>query len=188
MKGIVFNLLEVVVSKEHGEDAWEGLLEEAGSQGAYTSLGSYPDEELLRLVAAAARVSGRSQDEVLRGFGKSAMPLLAERYPQFFETQSSAYAFLLTLNDIIHPEVRKIYPGADVPVFDFDTPSPNVLLMGYRSQRRLCALAQGFVQGVAAHYRETLSFEHLQCMHDGDEKCSFQITLYRADGGDAAAR
>ena len=29
----------------------------------------------------------------------------------------------------IHPEVRKLYPGASVPEFDFDTSSPDVLLI-----------------------------------------------------------
>ena len=54
MKGIVFNLLEDLVVRDHGEDAWDDLLEEAGSDGAYTSLGSYDDAELLALVGAAS--------------------------------------------------------------------------------------------------------------------------------------
>ena len=54
MKGIVFNLLEEIVREAHGEDTWDALLEAADLDGAYTSLGSYPDEDLGRLVAAAA--------------------------------------------------------------------------------------------------------------------------------------
>ncbi len=54
MKGIIFNLVEEVVRNRYGEDTWDELLDAAGLDGAYTSLGSYPDEELLRLVAAAA--------------------------------------------------------------------------------------------------------------------------------------
>ncbi|MBN3851729.1 heme NO-binding protein, partial [Paraburkholderia sp. Ac-20342] len=37
MKGIVFNLLEELVRREHGEDAWDDLLDAAHVQGAYTS-------------------------------------------------------------------------------------------------------------------------------------------------------
>ena len=54
MKGIVFNLLEEVVIRHHGEDVWDALLDAAGVAGAYTSLGNYPDEDLGKLVAAAA--------------------------------------------------------------------------------------------------------------------------------------
>lgn len=175
MKGIVFNLLEELVRRDHGENAWDDLLESAGLDGAYTSLGSYADEEMMRLVAAASAVLERPPEAILRWFGRNALPLLAEKYPYFLATQNSTRRFLLTLNDIIHPEVRKLYPGAIVPVFDFDTTSPDVLLMGYKSERKLCALAQGFVEGAADHYGEDLSFEHLKCMHRGDEKCVFRI-------------
>ena len=50
MKGIIFNLLEEVVTQEHGEEAWEDLLDRSGVEGAYTSLGSYPDQEFLALL------------------------------------------------------------------------------------------------------------------------------------------
>ena len=55
MKGIIFNLLEEVVRKEYGDEAWEDLLEAAQVDGAYTSLGNYPDESMMKLVAAAAK-------------------------------------------------------------------------------------------------------------------------------------
>jgi hypothetical protein len=179
MKGIVFNLLEELVCRDHGEDTWDGLLEAAGVEGAYTSLGTYPDEELLKLVTAASAALQMPSEAVVRWFGRSTMPLLAERYPSFFAPHAATRPFLLTLNDIIHPEVQKIYPGAYVPVFEFDTSSPDVLLMGYKSIRRLCALAQGFVEGAADHYGEDLTFEHVKCMHRGDEKCVFRIEFKR---------
>ena len=175
MKGIVFNLLEELVRRDHGETTWDALLESAGLDGAYTSLGSYADEELIKLVAAASKALQKSPGTILRWFGRNAMPLLAEKYPSFFSSQSSARRFLLTLNEIIHPEVRKLYPGAVVPVFDFDSTSPDILLVGYKSERKLCALAQGFVEGAADHYGEELAFEHLHCMHRGDDKCVFGI-------------
>jgi len=175
MKGVVFNLLEEVVGRTHGADTWDALLDAAGLAGTYTSLGSYPDEELGRLVLAASNALARSPAEVLRWFGQEAMPVLAERYPPFFRAHSSTRPFILSVNDIIHPEVRKVYPGADVPIFDFRDDTDGALLMGYQSSRKLCALAQGFVEGAAAHYGETLNFEHLNCMHKGDPKCVFRL-------------
>jgi predicted hydrocarbon binding protein len=47
--------------------------------------------------------------------------------------------------------------------------------MGYASARRLCALAEGFVEGAAVHFGEIVTFEHLRCMHKGDPKCLFRI-------------
>jgi hypothetical protein len=177
MKGIVFNLLEECVTAEHGEDTWDALLDAAGLDGVYTSLGSYPDEDLLALVMAASSALGVPPDDVVAWFGRSALPLFAERYPQFFAAHDSTRPFLLTLNDIIHPEVRKVYPGADVPEFEFDTSSDEVLLMEYRSARKLCSFGEGLIEGAATHYGEHVAIEQPQCMKRGDEKCVLEISL-----------
>lgn len=177
MKGIVFNLLEEAVSSDFGEATWDRLLDDAGLDGAYTSLGSYDDAEVVRLVEVASAALQIPPEEVLRWFGRRAMPLLVARYPQFFATHASTRSFLLTLNSLIHPEVRKLYPGATPPVFDFDTSDSQTLVIGYNSARRLCALAEGFMQGAAAHYGEQAQVFQPACMHDGAEKCVFHVRL-----------
>jgi Haem-NO-binding len=177
MKGIVFNLLEEVVRREYGEDTWDTLLEAAGLDGVYTSLGNYPHEELLQLVTAASPALQMPAEAIIRWFGRHAIALLVERYPEFFEAHKTTRAFLLTLNDVIHPEVRKIYPGADVPIFDYDTSSEEVLEMKYRSARKLCMFGQGLIEGAAAHYGEAVSIEQLKCMNRGDDRCEFRVAF-----------
>jgi hypothetical protein len=177
VKGIVYNLLEECVSREYGEDTWDGLLDSAGVDGVYTSLGSYPDEDLFALVAAASDALGQPADGIIRWFGRSAMPLLAGRDPGFFEPHGDTRAFVLTLNGIIHPEVRKLYPGADVPVFSFDISSEDVLVMEYSSTRKLCALAEGLLEGAAVHYGEQIAIGQPRCMLRGDERCVLEISL-----------
>ena len=167
MKGIVFNLLEELVRRHHGEDTWDALLEAAGVQGAYTSLGSYDDAELSfsEIESQNVKILGQRRDELKGNPGGVAG---AGKEP--IATRASAPLPL-------HPEVRKLYPGADVPVFDFDNSSPEALVMGYSSSRKLCALAQGFIEGAAEYYGEDVDFEHLKCMHRGDEKCVFRIAF-----------
>ena len=177
MKGIVFNLLETLVSDTHGEETWESLVESAGVSGAYTSLGSYPDEDLFALVGAASAALGEEPGDVVRWFGRGAMPLFAERYPALFAEHTHARSFVLTLNDIIHPEVRKLYPGAIVPEFDFDTSGSAQVLMDYHSPRKLCAFAEGLLLGAADHFGETVEIEQPLCMHRGDPRCRLAITF-----------
>lgn len=177
MKGVVFNLLEEVVVRRHGSDVWDDLLDAAGLAGSYTSIGSYADEEMEALVSAAGGALGLSRAEVLRWFGQQAMTVLSERYAPFFQPHNSARPFVLSVNSIIHPEVRKLYAGAGCPHFNFREEGPNgPLLMTYHSPRRLCALAQGFVEGASAHYGETVDFRHLQCMEHGDAACEFKVS------------
>ena len=177
MKGIIFNLLEEIVRESYGEDTWDNLLEAADLNGSYTSLGSYPDEDLGRLVAAASVALNLTPEEIVCWTGRKALPLMAVRFPHFFAPHTCTRDFVLTLNDIIHPEVRKLYPGANVPEFEYDTTSADILIMHYHSSRKMCAFAQGLIEGAAAHFGEQAEFQQTKCMLRGDPKCVFQIAF-----------
>ena len=177
MKGVIFNLAEQVVTDAYGADTWDGILDRADLDGAYTTLGNYPDEQLYAIIGAAAAMLGVDSQVVVRQIAEGAMPLLATRYPAFFEPHTTTRPFLLTLNDIIHPEVRKLYPGADVPVFGFEEQGEDVLLLEYRSHRRLCALAEGFILGAARHFGQVATVEQTACMLQGAPACLLRCTF-----------
>jgi predicted hydrocarbon binding protein len=177
MKGVVFNLLEQVVSEEAGDDVWERAIAESGVDGAYTSLGTYPHAELQALVASLAEQTGMNADETVMWFGRYALPKLAEAYPELFEPHDGSLRFLRTLNDIIHPEVRKLYPGADVPIFEFRVIESDRLLMGYRSERGLCHFGQGLIEGAAMYYGEDLRVSQVTCQKRGDAECVFEVVV-----------
>lgn len=174
MKGIVFNLLEEAVSKEYGEETWDSLLDTAGLEGSYTAVGTYPDEELASLVDAAAAALSISGDQVVQWFGNRAIPMFASRYPAFFEPHVTTRDFVLTLNDVIHPEVRKLFPGAYAPQFHFDDSDPETLILGYESHRHLCSFAEGLLEGAAAHFGESVELTQTTCSKRGDERCTFE--------------
>lgn len=180
MKGIVFNLLEQVIVRHFSEDVWDGLLDRHGLAGAYTSVGSYPDCEFQALVRSASEALGLSVNESVRWFGRRATPILAERYSQFFNAHKDARSFVLSVNSIIHPEVRKIYPDAHCPDFDFEDREDGSLLMGYSSRRKLCELAHGFILGAADHYGQSVDLTHESCMHMGDPTCRMNIVFHAA--------
>lgn len=179
MKGVVFNLLEDAVVREHGLPAWDSLLAMAGLDGAYTSLGSYPDSDVTRLVDAASAALGVSTADVLCWFGRSAIPLLHERYEMFFTPHGSAQSFVASVNDIIHPEVRKLYAGAGCPHFHFHDLDDGRMGVSYQSPRRMCRLAHGFIEGAADHFGDRVAIEHLSCMLDGSPVCRLALSWSR---------
>jgi hypothetical protein len=181
LKGIVFNLLEQVVTDTYGEDTWESLLADADVEGVYTAVGTYPDEELHRLVAAASSSLDTPADDIIRWFGREAFSLLADRYPDFVSGHDRTIPFLLTLNDVIHPEVRKLFPGAYAPSFDFETADDDTLVLGYVSNRDLCSFAEGLVEGAAQLYGERVSIEQTSCTRRGDSKCVLRCSFARGD-------
>jgi hypothetical protein len=56
MKGIIFNLLEAMVISDNAEDMWDQLLTARSLDVVYLSLGSYPDEQIQKLVGAASHL------------------------------------------------------------------------------------------------------------------------------------
>lgn len=174
MKGVIFGLFGDTVADALGHDAWDAILAAARLSGGYTSLGNYPDDELTALIDATAAATGRPDAAVLRWFGQAAMPRLIASYPHFFALRGGTRALLATLNPLVHSEVRKLYPGALCPHFDFRDEGDR-LIIGYRSPRKLCFLAQGFIEGVARHFAETVTIAHLRCQHDGSPSCQLEL-------------
>jgi hypothetical protein len=181
MKGIVFQLAAQAVAREHGEDAWDDLLDAAGVGGAYTSLGDYPDAELVAIVGAASSALSLSVPDVLRWVGAAIVPGLAQHHADLYAAYPSTRPFVLALNSVIHPEVRKLYPDATPPDFSFDASDPDVLRMTYRSARQMCALAEGLLIGSAAQYSERVDIAHEACMHRGDEACVLALRFSPLD-------
>lgn len=182
MKGVVFNLLEDCVRKAHGDDVWDELLERAGLEGAYTSLATYPDCQLGAIVGAASETLGIPADDVVHWFAVQAAGIFAERFPTFFTPHTTTRSFLGALNDIIHPEVRKLYPQAETPRFELETHADGRLVMHYFSKRQLCRFAAGLVVGSAPRFGERATIEHGACTRSGADHCILLIDLKRADG------
>jgi len=122
-------------------------------------------------ISAVSYPCSSSNCENVVASSDSGMPLLRERYPDFFTRHRQTIPFILTLNEIIHPEVRKLYPGAEAPDFGFRRSAPNELELEYRSKKKMCALAEGLIHGAADVFGEKAVIEQPRCMHRGDESC-----------------
>ena len=172
MTGIIFNLLEQAVVRRFGLPAWKRMLAHVGTAG-YLPFDKYPDDELFHLLEALPIDPDTSAPERLRWLGQAAVPLLAERYPMIFAPHRSAETFLLTLNQLMHPNGAP--PGATGGPLDLEVleAGPDAeLILGYRSTRRLCALAEGFVAGTAGYYGEVVEIKQPRCMLHGEERCA----------------
>ena len=95
--------------------------------------------------------------------------------PEMFDIHVSSRAFILNVNRAIHPEVRKLYSGADCPYFNFQYTPDDSLTMSYRSSRRLCHLAEGFIAGAEQIYCDAVNARQDKCMHRGDDHCLFVL-------------
>lgn len=175
MKGVVFNYLAEMVEEEFGLEAWDSILQATGLAGDYISSQTYPDEELMMLVDAAHEKTGIDKKDLIRSFGRFILPNFREQNPQFFESQTNLKSFLLSVDRMIHIEVRKLHPDAALPEFDYADESDSELTMYYSSPRKLCHLAEGLIDASAEHFNTKYELQHTECMHDGAERCTLKI-------------
>jgi hypothetical protein len=176
MKGIVFTSLGDMVEEKFGLETWNALLAqvELPSGGLYTAGGTYPDEEMFTLVAGLSKLVNIESPKLVEAFGIYMFPILASKYPNFLE-QKDLKTFLKSIDEVIHVEVRKLYPDASLPSISYEDPSPNELILNYRSSRKLCALAIGLIQGAATHFNTNVRIKQPECMLKGADHCRLEI-------------
>lgn len=176
VKGLLFDVAREVVAEVLGEDEWDRAVEAAGVEGAYTSLGNYPDAEMVSLVDLIASTAGLTRDETLRTVGIHGYPHLARRHPELVAGVDDLGALLHSLNSVIHPEVLKLYPDSTVPSFDVVDVAEDRWHVTYDSRRGMCRLAEGLIVGGGASLGTTTEVTHLSCVHDGDGTCVLEVT------------
>lgn len=181
MKGVVFNIFEAFVVEGWGDEAYEALLDACPMHngGVFAGPESYPDEDLVALLTAACTRFGVEPTDALRAFGRFMFGQLASKFPAFLENHD-AKSFLMSIHDVIHVEVRKLMPGAVTPSFSYHDPGGDQLVIEYRSERKLCFLMEGLLQGVGEHYGVTIAIDHSTCMHEGADHCTFELEFVAA--------
>ncbi len=168
MKGVIFNAAQQAVIELFDEDTWDDLLDEAGVDGVYSSVGTYDDADLVAIVVAATKATGLSAEEVMVAVGRKALAHLADRVPTLIGECTNAYEMLGMIHDVIHVEVMKLYEDAQPPQFSYADLPGGGLRMGYRSPRNLGALAEGLALGVGDRFGEELRVTRHPATSDGE--------------------
>ncbi|MFP7755422.1 heme NO-binding domain-containing protein [Thermodesulfobacteriota bacterium B35] len=190
MKGIIFNLLEDYIASNHGEEAYERLLArcslKTGEPLLMVAPGTYPDEDFHEIVRQAAAAGHLPVDDFYRDFGRFAIPRMADRYPDFFAPFHHPKDFLKFTGMVHLVEVKKLYKDAQVPDFTCRDTGPDTLLLRYTSERMLCRLVEGLIEGVAEYYNVPIRCRQTRCQRRGDMTCEFSIHFAEGSGRESA--
>lgn len=179
MKGIVFNIFSELVETKFGLEVLDKILEKvpSDSDGVYTAAATYSDDELFALVGALSEEVNIPVPDLVQAYGEFMFPKLVSKYPVFIKDGMTLKAFLLTVHDVIHIEVKKLYDSPSLPDFEYEDSEDGKLVMIYQSPRKLCHLSLGLIHGAAAHFNTAVSINHATCMHDGADSCRLELTF-----------
>ena len=176
MKGVVFTEFLEMVETNFSADMANDII--ADSQlpngGAYTAVGTYPHAELGRLVIQLSKKTGTKVPDLLKAYGRHLFARFHAGYPAFFENVSDGFGFLQSIEKVVHVEVRKLYPDAELPSFETVLVSENRLSMIYRSPRCLGDFAEGLMEGCFAHFNEQVTVDRVD--EAGGKVVRFDLT------------
>lgn len=171
MKGVVFTEFLDMVEDKFGYEVVDEIIESSDlpHNGAYTSIGTYPHEEIVTLVVNLSKTTKIDVPTLLHTFGFHLFGQFSKGYPSFFEKTTDAFNFLESIEDYIHVEVKKLYPDAELPRFKCKRLGNNVLEMIYHSDRSMSDLALGLIDGCAKHFNEKIEVDR-EDISEGDGK------------------
>lgn len=177
MKGAIFNIFEDFVIKNHGVEAYEALLDntELQTKEPYISAGNYPDSDFYNLVGTACKMLNISGEVAQKVFGQYTFHQLAESHPEFILGFKDAKAFLLTVDGVIHKEIKKLHPDAYLPKFYYNDPQPDELEITYISKRKLYHFMSGLIVGVANHFKQEIAQCQKEIIYEGNDACIFYL-------------
>jgi hypothetical protein len=167
MMGMVFTELMEMVESKFSFDVADAVLARAGARGSYTSVGNYPDEELTAIVVALSAETGVAVPDLLQAYGDHLFGRFHALYPMFFEGHADAPAFLRGLETRVHTEVRKLYPAAHPPIFEWANLPDGALQLDYRSPRGLGRFAEGLLRACLRHYGDVHAVHAVEDLSGG---------------------
>lgn len=179
MRGIVFTEFLDFVEEEAGPEMVETMIEacDLPSEGAYTAVGYYDHDEMLKMVTFLHNATGNEVSEMVRAFGAHFFEKLAASHPSIMNGTEDMLGFLETIETHIHKEVRKLYPDAELPHFKTERPSPKEVVMYYSSSRPFTDLAEGLIQGCAKYFGNSVTVTRRDLTDDEQYRARFDVKV-----------
>lgn len=177
MKGMIFNIFEDFICENWSVELYEEIFSRCPLKTKEPFVGpkTYPDVDFIAILKKTCEILEVDVEEGLRAFGKFAFIKLQQKYPYLINDEAGARNFLLTLDSVIHAEIKKIYPEAELPGFSYQDLSESQLIMIYKSKKQLCSLVEGLLEGVADYFDTEIKVCQNKCVKKGDSECEFDL-------------
>ncbi len=156
MKGVIFTELVSFMEEALGIIAADDILTRADLRngGAFTSVGSYPYTDAVKLVSVASERSGIPMEELCQNFGSHLLDRFSVLFPDILNKYETVDDLLSHVGPHIHEEVRILYPGAQPPNVSAKREG-NDLVLTYESHRPFAHIAYGLIRRSLETYGDT---------------------------------
>lgn len=177
MKGVIFTEFLELVEEKFGIKMVDEIIEMSNleSEGIYTSVGTYPSSEMFKLIGALSEKTKISKNDLLQTYAEYFFNHIEKNYSPFLKSYSNPIDLLASIENHIHVEVRKIYPEAELPVFEVIEKTEDDIVLLYKSGRAMHYFAIGLMKRTFQHFNLSANILYDKIKEDGTE-VKFTIT------------
>lgn len=185
MHGLIFVTWEKYLADRFGNSFLSAYRDAVGETASTVPLASrvYDDANLLAGVGAASKLAHFPVETLLREYGRYFLINgLTSHLCAYLLTQAHSGRELLLMMRKAHAQMRRIPDGLTPPVFEFEALSTysNGLTLIYNSNRQLCPVLYGAIEGAAERYGEKVQIVERSCMKRGAAECRFEIYFHQS--------
>jgi hypothetical protein len=183
MKGMIFTEFMTMVEDRFGLQTLDTVITESNlsNDGAYSAIGTYDHQELIRMVVSLSKLTETGAQDLVRAFGTYLFVRFVEKYPVFFRRPTDTFSFLETVEETVHVEVLKLAPDAELPSFQHERLDADNMTMVYRSKRCFADLAEGLMEGCAAHFGDKIAISREDLPTSGADSGSGSHVLFKIE-------
>ena len=184
MHGLIFVTWEKYLTERFGNSLLYAYREAIGETAASSPLASrlYDDTTLLAGVGAASRLTGVAADTLLQEYGRYFIinGLTSHLCDYVLSNVKSASELLRAMREV-HSRLRQTHNGITPPLFTYEASAhPNEVRLVYDSQRKLCSVLWGAIEGAAERYGEQVRIVERSCMKHGAQVCRIEAQFSRS--------
>lgn len=179
MLGMVFVTFTDWTESVYGEAMVDDLLTHIPLEGggAYTAVGQYPYEDVIKLMSGLSQRVGQPLPELCIAFGKTMLQVLMQKHASMMPAQQSLLDFLQSLQNHIHAEVVKLYPEAQPPQVTCEARQASSVILRYSSERPLADLAEGLLLGAIDYFGQPARLVRTNEPGSGGTRALFTLEL-----------
>ena len=158
MKGVVFTEFMELVEGNFGMQVADCVVTKGCPfhQNGFTSVGNYNHEYLINMVSHLSKEVNLEANDLVHAFGRHLFASFSRENPHYTDGVDSTFDLLLRVERVIHVEVRKLHPDAELPHFKFPPADEGCMNIEYISSRPFAQLCHGLIEASIEHFGEDL--------------------------------
>ncbi len=178
MHGLIFVTWEKYLTERFGNSLLSAYREEIGETPTGAPLASrlYDDTTLLAGLEAASKLTGMATKTLLREYGRYfIINGLTSHLCTYVLSEVHSGSQLLGAMREVHARLRQTHEGVTPPLFHYEASAhPREVRLVYDSQRKLCSVLLGAIEGAAERYGEQVHIIEHSCMKRGARVCRIE--------------